>query len=241
MERIPLDQVGYDPKYYPRVNGHEDWLTVHRYKDALLADRHKDFPPVVVVKATGKPYKYMLLDGKHRCKSYALAERGSIPAEVERLPESKWFARSVELNATHGRTLDSGDKAWIAKRLEEDGYSTEDAAKLLHMRVESLEKIKAEHAVKMTATVAKKLPFGRSHRQLDSGHFGFLKAPFKDFAGSASAESVLAAQAPVSSGGVLNVLDSAIAVLECGVDMADERIVERVEKLRALLPAPVLN
>lgn len=235
MPKIPLSEIGYDPKFYPRVNGREDWLTVHRYTDALKADPEKDFPAVVVVKAVAKAYRYMLVDGKHRCAAYKGADRESIPAVVESLPQSKWFARSVELNAAHGRVLDVGDKAWIAVRLEEDGYTVQEIASLLHMRVESLEKIKIEHVVKIRSAAAKAEPLGRAHREANGRHFGFLKAPFKDFAGTATAEQALAVQDPVSSLDVLHILDSAIAVLECGLDATDEEIAGRLERLRELL------
>ncbi len=239
MTRILLSEIGYDPKFYPRVNGDSDWLTVHRYSDALTADEKYDFDPVVVVKTVGRNWPYLLIDGRHRCKSYTQAGREDIPAIVERLPESRWFARSVELNAKHGRPLDSGDKAWIAKRLEADGYSEEDVAKLLCMRVESLQKIKVEHVVKITSKEGKLRPIGRSHREIETGgktlDYGFLKAPFKEMAGTASAESALAVQAPLSSSGVVNVLDSAIAVIECGVDESDPDVGSRMARLRALL------
>lgn len=232
---IPVDQIGYDVKFYPRVNGREDWYTVHQYKDALLADPRKDFPPVVVVKATGKEYAYALLDGVHRTRAYHHAGREAIPAVIERLPESKWFARSVELNTIHGRRLDVGDKAWIAVRLEEDGFSIKEVADLLQMRVESLEKIKAMHVVKLTAKGTKNIPEGRGNRTAGKRHFGFLKAPFTDHAGMASAESALAVQSPVCSMSALNILDSAIAVLEAGVDLADADIAERVATIRKLV------
>ncbi len=232
---IPVDQIGYDPRYYPRVNGIEDWLTVHRYTDALKASPLKEFPPVVVVRVHGRAYAYLLLDGLHRTKSYYNAGRETIPAVVERLPQSKWFARSVEMNASHGRTLDTGDKAWAAVRLEEDGYTIEQAAELLQMRVESLEKIKAEHVVKIKAKAAKSIPSGRGNREVGGGHMGFLKAPFTDFAGTATASGVLAVQESVAARTALSVLDSCIAVLECGIDLSDEKVRGRAERLKELV------
>jgi hypothetical protein len=234
-KRIPIDRIGYDPRYYPRVNGSEDWLTVHRYTDTLKADDKKEFPPIHVARATGKPYEYILLDGVHRTKSYHNAKRETIPAIVETLPQSKWFARSAELNVGHGRPLDSGDKAWIAIRLEEDGYTIGQAAALLQMRVESLEKIKADHVVKIKARASKKIPIGRSNRQVGEQNFGFLKSAFKDHAGHASAQGVLDVQGAVTSRTTLNILDSCIAALEAGVDMTDEEVVARIERMRVLM------
>lgn len=235
MTMILVSEIGYEPKYYPRVNGREDWLTVHRYRDTLAADPAKEFPPVHVVKVEGKKFQFGLLDGVHRTKAYHLAGRERIPAEIERLPISKWFARSVELNATHGRQFDTGDKAWVAVRLEEDGFTIGQAAALLQMRVESLEKIKVEHMVKIKANVAKNIPTGRSHRETGNRHYGFLKSAFKDHAQLGSATAVLEAQAPVNSRNVLNILDSFIAVLEAGLDSAESEVAERLAVIRKLL------
>jgi hypothetical protein len=252
LERIHLDQIGYDPKYYPRVNGKEDWYTVNIYKDALLAKPslafawtpdhpERGFPPVVLVRATAKKWPYLLLDGLHRLRTYHAAEYDEIPAVVERLPESKWFARSAELNVISKRGLDKGDKAWIAKRLEADGYTFKEAADLLHMRVESLERIVADCTVKLKASGAKNIPNGRGNREVDGKHFGFLKAPFAEFAGTTTAETALSSQGPVASMDALGILDSCVAVLECGVDMTDEEVVQRIERIRALLPTAVLS
>ena len=235
-KNVPLEEIGFDPKFYPRVNGKEDWLTVHRYTDFLLSDPAADFPPVVLVRVVGKSYKYLMLDGKHRQSGYHGANRTTIPAVIESLPQSKWFARSVELNSAHGRTLDTGDKAFIAVRLEADGYSVADAARLLHMRVESLEKIKIGAIQKLKASGTKAIPIGRGNREVDGKHYGFVKAPFKDFTGSATAEDALQAQGPLASANVLQILDSCIAVLKCGVNMADADVAVRVAQIKGLLP-----
>lgn len=247
MERIPLDKIGYEPRYYPRVNGKEDYYTVNLYRDALLgcpdlafgwteSTPDTGFPPIVVVRATGRTWPYLLLDGLHRLRAYHAADLEEIPAIVERLPETKWFARSAELNATSKKPLGPGDKAFIAEHLEkEGGMSNKEIAKLLMMRVESLERIRAEHTVKLKSTEAKAKLIGRANREIEGKHYGFLKAPFKEFAGTASAESALAVQDPIAGMDTLHILDSAIAVLECGVDDTDEAIAGRLERLRELV------
>lgn len=250
MKRIRIDQIGYDPDYYPRANGREDWYTVNVYKSALLANpslafgwtpEHPDrgFPPVVVVRATAREWLYLLLDGLHRLRTYHAAGYEDIPATVERLPESRWLARSVELNVAGKRGLDVGDKAFIARKLEAAGWAVGDVAALLQMQVETLEKIKASRVVKLTAGAARKIVPGRSNREIDGKHYGFLKAPFVPLAGTANVQEALEAQGPVAARDAAHVLDSAIAVLACGVDMADEEIARRVERLRELLPEPV--
>src|SRR5690348_1563432 len=99
MPPINVEEIDYRPEFYPRANGDSEWITVHRYADALAADPSKEFPPITVVRATGFEFKYLIIDGLHRLRAYFQAKRPQIPANVERLPRSKWFARSVELNA----------------------------------------------------------------------------------------------------------------------------------------------
>lgn len=237
IKMIPLAEIGYDKKYYPRVNGEPDWYTKNQYANALAADPKYEFPPVHVVKVTGKEYKYMLLDGKHRCGAYDAADRELIPASIETITQSKWFARSVELNAAHGRRLDTGDKAWICIRLQEEGYTIEAAAKLLHMTTDALEKIKATRAVKLKAG-SPKTEENRSDRQIDNGdRFGFLKAPFTDAATVPDRRKALAIQDSVASSSVVNILHQCIAVLEVGVDESMEDVREAMERLRGLIKA----
>jgi hypothetical protein len=103
---LPLDQIGYDPEYYPRVNGKEDWLTVHRYKEAIKAHPWKAkpkeagaFPAVVVAKATGYDWPYILLDGLHRVRAFSAAGLESIAAIVEHLPKSFQLAGQIGASA----------------------------------------------------------------------------------------------------------------------------------------------
>ena len=245
MKRIRIDAIGFDPHFYPRVAGHTDWVTVHKYTSALKAnpslafgwsdDRaEKGFPPVHVAKATAKEYVFILLDGKHRLAAYHRAGLEEIPAFVEALPESKWLRRSSELNLRHGRPLDAGDKAWVIERLKDDGESEDDIATLLQMTVPELQRISAKHVVRMSAKISKNIPQGRSHRTINSRHIGFLKAPFLESVGS-SAITALQVQEPVSAHSALQVLLSACSVLEVGVDMEDEEVAEAVARLKELL------
>lgn len=234
MPQIPVDQIGCDPKYYPRVNGREDWLTVHRYVEALKVG--DVFPPIVVFPVTGKDYRYQLADGKHRLRSHMRHGRDKIEAIIEKIPQSKWFARSVELNSIHGRGLDTGDKAWIAERLNEDGYSDTEVAKILHMPLGSLEKIRSSRVVKLTGAACKIIPQGRSHRSLNRGEIGFLKAPFISATGTKQIMEALEFQNNVSSHDVREILDSFIAVLRSGViDLSDPDIAAKMSIIRELL------
>jgi ParB-like chromosome segregation protein Spo0J len=238
MSLIPLTDIGYDPEYYPRVNGKEDWLTVLKYAEALIAQPRHEFPPVVLVAVSDRGYRYLLLDGLHRIRAYAKAGRAEIPATIERLPESKWMERSAELNSDSKRGLDDGDRAYVATRLQKQGYSLEKIGKILQIRAERVEKIIAERVRKITVKVAKRIPPGRGNREIDGDHYGFLKAPFIEGAETAAAaEQVLLLQGPVAAREVSQILDSAIVVLECGVDWTDEDIVARVERLHLLTAA----
>lgn len=251
MDRIPLDQITYDPQYYPRVNGHEDWLTVHRYKDALLADPKKadanlkatkhwhPFPPIIVVRVHGGKEKFLLLDGLHRLKAFAAGGQTHIYAEVERLPKSKWLARSAELNAIAKRGLDTGDKAWVCQRLEADGYERPAIATLLQMQVEALDKIMVTRCQKLRVEDAKKLPSGRANRKVNGKHVGFVKAPFSDLTGTDKGRLALQKQGACTSRDVAQILDAFIGALEAGaIDMTDPEIAERMrviqEQLRAV-------
>lgn len=191
---LPLDQIGYDPEYYPRVNGKEDWLTVHRYKEALKAHPWKadaskpgSFPPVIVVKTAGYQWSYLLLDGLHRVRAWSAAGLEKIPAVIETLPKSKWLERSVELNIDSKRPLDSGDKRWVATKLTAAGWKAGAIAALLCMEQGSFEKLVSTNIQKLTQASAKNIVTGRSNRQVGEDHIGFLKAPFTGVSGTGNA------------------------------------------------------
>jgi hypothetical protein len=249
MQRIPLDQITYDPHYYPRVNGKEDWFTVNLYKDALVADPKKadakakptgnwrPFPPIVVVKIAAG---FLILDGLHRLKAFAAAGLEVIYAEVERLPKSKWLARSVELNADQKRGLDTGDKAWVCQRLEAEGYSRKRIAGLLQMSVDTLDKIVVTRCQKLRVKDAKKLPTGRGNRQVNGGNMGFLKAPFGELTGTDKGRAALQVQQSCTARNVVQILDAFLGVLEAGaLDMTEPEITERMNAIQDKLGALV--
>lgn len=236
MTRLKLETIGYDPKYYPRVQGDADWFTAMKYTNILNADPDYDMDAVVVVKAIGMKEPYMLLDGLHRCRAYARAKREDIPATIERIPRSRWMARSVELNSRNQhRDLDSGDKAWCIARLREDGLDDSKIATILMEPVERLEKIVAERIVPIDTSKAAAIPRGRSNREIGERHFAFLKAPFREMpVMEGDVATIAQAQIPAVGMDVLHILDSAIAVLTCGVDMENAEIAERIGKLKRL-------
>jgi hypothetical protein len=234
ITELKIDKIGYDKKYYPRVNGNPDWMTILRYTQAL--EKGTVFPPITVVKATAFKYPFVLLDGLHRLRSYLKAGLETIPATIERVPQSKWMERSVILNCEHGRQLDNQDKAWIATRMKEDGYAIDTIADLLKMKVESLEKIVVSRCVKIDHKTAELIPEGSANRKVNGSHYGFLKAPLKETVGTKNAIAALQTQHSVTSHDVESVLDSFICILTAGViNMAKPDIAARVKTIKKLI------
>jgi hypothetical protein len=159
-------------------------------------------------------------------RAYLRAKRERIPAVVERLPESKWFARAVELNVPNGRSFTTQDKAFIANRLDREGWNETEQAKLLQMPIESLQRIKVDRLVRAQLQTGKR-----------GGGAGMLvlKAPARGLVGRA-AQRAQRFQAPLATASVVSALDQTIAVLKMGlVDMGDEAVAERIEEIRELL------
>lgn len=243
VEMLPLDQIGFDPEYYPRVNGKADWLNINKYKEALKthpekADYRREgaFPPIVVVKATGYDWQYLTLDGVHRQSAFAAAGLDKIAAVVEHIPQSKWLARSAELNVDGKMPLGSGDKRWVASKLLDQGFEKEKISELLCMEPASFERLMATNIEKLTAASSKSIPVGRANRQVGKNHIGFLKAPFTSISGTANAQRALASQQSVSAMESAQIIESFIALLESrAMDTHDEHVVERLRKAGELL------
>lgn len=236
MPLIELDKIGYDPHFYPRVNGNPDWMTILKYTESLQSNPKHEFPDVHVVRSMTTKEPYMLLDGLHRLRSYLKAGRQRIPAIEERIPQSKWFSRSVELNAEHGRQLDTGDKAWIATRLKDEGWEMGAVARLLRMKVESLEKIVVSHCVKISAKDAESIKEGRSNRKINGERYGFLKSALSGVSSKRQQIEALQTQHSITSHDVLAVLDSMISILKAGVvDAKNEEVAERIKEIKRLI------
>lgn len=245
---LPIDKIGYDPRYYPRVNGHEDWMTALRYKEALVTHPEKSdpknpgaFPPIVVVKAAGFDWPYILLDGLHRLRAFHQAGMEKIAATIERLPKSKWLERSVELNIDSKRPLDSGDKRWVAKLLmEEEGWTADRVATLLEMETGSFERLMSVGVHKLTAKSAKLISKGRSNREINGRHYGFLKAPMVDASGAANAEKALLMQGSVTSHDARQIASSFVAMLESRCfDLTDSELLANLSRAKELLESTI--
>lgn len=228
IEMLPVDDVEYDPDYVPRQSIDLD-DTVQRYREALIADPGFEFPAaIVVVRTTGRGARYLIIDGVHRYVAYNQAERRRIPASIEHLPESKWFARAVELNAQHGRPLTQIDRSRIVERLGKEGWSAEKIAGLLKVRVSTIEPflIGDEQIQKTTLHAPKRLSRG-SYRPPERSEA--LSVPVVDSLGHV----VERAKQPGSF--ELATLDAAIRLLETRtVDPSNADVKKRLERLAAL-------
>jgi hypothetical protein len=243
VQKLSIADIGYDQKYYPRVNGKEDWLTVHRYAEVLRvhpekADARKkgSFPAVVVVRSHVKDWKWILLDGLHRLRAFYRASLEEIWASVEDVPRSKWLALSVELNIDSKRGLDTGDKRWVAMRLEEEGWKPERIACLLNMTQASFEKIRGTNIHQLKPSEVEKIQNGRGNRQIGEDRYGFLKAPFGDATDTASAVAVLQHQGSVTAHDAAQIVHSFVALLESKCyDLTDEDTRSGLKRVKVLL------
>lgn len=122
---IPIDQVVWDPKVYPRAKWSTD--TIKRYADAHEAG--DEFPDMILEKGTNR-----LLDGKHRLEMYKLVEATEVAVEYRTVPEGvpvKLFAAS--LSARHGDRLENADIKTLVREVYTDNpeYKQADVEKLL--------------------------------------------------------------------------------------------------------------
>ncbi len=241
MQKIRISIVGWDPRFYPRHSGEEDWVTVLKYYNALDAEPKKanpnnkkadPFPPIIVIKAVAKPYTYLLLDGLHRLKAFIKAGIGFIYAEVERLPESKWLARATELNIIGKRVLTNMDIASISVRLSKGGYTNKQIAKLVNLTPERLERIIIERVVKVKQVKGEQ-PI---RNKWNGGDTVILKAPFKHLSGTVKAEQLEKYQRKFNDLNAVHILGAAADLLESdALDLADQNVIEVLDRLKEAL------
>lgn len=243
MQYLPLEKIGVDPRYYPRVGGKPDWYSVHVYADALKADPRKadpkagpkvnPFPPVKVIRRAGWDFPFMLIDGLHRMGAHRQAGFEVIAAEIERLPKSKWLARAVELNVhQEHRNFEPRDKAMIAEYLAADGWTEKKIAGLLQMPIESLIRIRGR-VQRVSKSEAKRLTKQGVPVHDSNGHrFAVSKAAVGKAMASGSVVKAMSSQGPMHTASYEGVLDECIAVLESGV--VDPKVAEVLERLETI-------
>lgn len=134
---IPIESILIDELYYPR--NVLAWRDVQRYVSALEVGA--EFPPIVVGKRKGR---YVIIDGRHRFEAFRKAKRAKIPAMVTRLPEDKWFAEAVRLNAIHGHPLSYQERIRAAMMLKQQKFSVKEIERIVAIQTPQLEKAIAE-------------------------------------------------------------------------------------------------
>jgi hypothetical protein len=68
LKLIPLADLTFDKRFYPRVN--TDWVTITRYANAQKAGAK--FPPITACKWNGK---WVVIDGWHRGGVFLVEQR----------------------------------------------------------------------------------------------------------------------------------------------------------------------
>jgi len=113
VTQIPLSDIVWDPKIYPR----KKWstATIERYVDALASGTV--FPPMTLEEGTNR-----LFDGKHRYEMYKVAEVAKVDVQFATVPKgmtAKYFAAT--LSSRHGDRMSNAD----LKSLAEDEFTAD--------------------------------------------------------------------------------------------------------------------
>lgn len=205
---LKLEDILFDPENYPRVNNF-DWMTVARYTDAMsVGDK---FPPLVVVKDGNK---YVLLDGWHRYQAAEALKLASFDCEIVKVPRKKWLVYAVNCNIENARPLSSQDRAQVAYKLKEAGFTTSAISKVLRAKPD---------------TIVKWL--GRVVLDKD-GKPVPLKSAVSNVAGTRREELTVAGQGPIANASVYRSLDEMLALLEVhAIDVSIQLVRTKVENL----------
>jgi len=126
---VQLDKVILSEDIYPRA--YTDYKTVATYAEAMLAGA--TFPPLAVVQ-DGEAY--YLLDGWHRYRAWKQVGVDSVPIEKLEVPRKDWFAKSLELNAKHGRPLTQKEKIDAIFKLRREGRQDDDIGSMMQLTVD---------------------------------------------------------------------------------------------------------
>ena len=248
MKQLPVEQIGYDPIFYPRHHGEPYWQHVLTLRSCLNADptiaesnkkphgSWRPFPPVIVVKRHGWDLPYMILDGAHRTGAFREFGLDRIWAEIETVPKSKWLARATEFNVRQQHcNLSDQDRASIAERLSHEGMTDTAIAGLLHVTPDRLEKIRTERVVKLTAKQCGEMEKDGDCRVIRTNGNGFavIKSAVKEAMATNAIVPALRSQKPIKSLRAIHILDECIAILQSKV--LDPKDVEIESRLRTIL------
>lgn len=218
---LPIDSVVFDPDIYPRVFRDADWITVARYCDAMRSGC--EFPAILVIPDPNNSSNFLLIDGYHRWRSKKRLKAETITAYVDenlaKQPRDEWFRKAAELNRDSKRALTSQDHAYVAKRLQDSGFS-------LKIIAETLGTIKSRIDTLLATRIV----------EAGDGSFTAVKSTFGPLVGSRKEGQIEGLQKPLAAMNVYAALDQAISVLRAGlVRMADPLAEKRVLELMVLL------
>lgn len=209
-KKIPIDLIKFDPAIYPRANYGDGafWQTVQRYLEAYQSG--STFPPLHVAK---RGDMYPILDGYNRYQMYKKAGVEEVECIVHDEPEDQWLLIATRLNAQHGKQLTSQDRTMIANRLRAMGISIMDAAKLLHMKIETL-----------TTWLDNRVA------QID-GTDVVAKSAVKHLVGTVH-QSAIADQGPIANASIFRTLDEFEGLLRCrAIDVTRPEIRARAARI----------
>lgn len=131
VEQVKIDDLVFDREIYPRLQVR--WETVHKYKEAMRAE--SVFPPILVARYKGKLY---LLDGWHRVEAHKRLGAKEVQAIIIK-PKNRneMFTKAVECNTTHGRTLNTKERARILYKMKEElGIPDGEISKILKIPID---------------------------------------------------------------------------------------------------------
>jgi hypothetical protein len=211
--KMPIAKLVLDFAFYPRTSIDEQ--RVSKYADAWRAN--ESFPPVVVSRGD-----WRVIDGFHRIRGLekALGKEATIEVEVrDYKTDADRYMDSVALNARHGLSLNSLDLARCIILAKDFGIEEEKfrlAAGITEAKHERLVKQKLAERKDGTS-----IP---------------IKRTFAQFAGTQVSKKIEQANDRASGlpqrwyvDQLLNIIDSG------GLDVADEELMRKIEKLRAAL------
>lgn len=149
MPKIKISELVLDYNLYPRSS--VDRQHIHSIADAIVAG--VILPPIIVDKED-----HRLIDGFHRVKAVERieGENGLIDAVFKRYKDdAARFADAMQYNATHGRALNTFDRAHCIIQAERFGLSMDQVASALKITVERGEELKADRIGRLHMTGSK--------------------------------------------------------------------------------------
>ncbi|KKN49331.1 hypothetical protein LCGC14_0644300 [marine sediment metagenome] len=218
-KQFATKDLNLDFTLYPR--GSIDQQRVSNYRQAMEAG--SEFPPIIV------DQNNRVIDGFHRVTACmrAFGDAASIAAEVHSYPtETDAFEAAMLANSSHGMTLSHLDQVHCLYVAQDLGIDPARAASALHITVE-----KASNIIKHVGFVSKPLT-GLG----PDGNIIPLKPSARHLQGKKLSPEQVEAHAKMAGGTQIYLVNQLIGLIETGIlDMSQERLIPRLEKLRGLL------